>query len=442
MAIKNNKQAITHYLSSHLFRWLLLVGLGFSAGAVHAETMAWAVPAGLYDTSTPGVTSNVQERFCVRNFSSNPNINAAQWQTVFNTWLTDPKGWGLIGPTKVSFVSSCTNAKIYIDFHDVTDPAFATTCSGGACAGYEYPASGTQVIDGITLSKVKGIRIGAEYWSCSNPNYGCWDTDASRRGVLLHEMGHLMGLGHDGPAMGVTGDGGIYDGVNGTNPSPGEIVQARAHLEGKPSPALAECVGFPDKNHVSVSWFDTANDETKNAVSIWSLSSNTWKVRYSMQKGAASQVGSRVEFLSPITTVLGTSWLAGLGVEGGPRNIPNYDVPFTDMFTPSKTVPNKPCTLQVISTPGGNISYSWKDGSFNENYFLVSYSQHGPGGDNGVLGPWQDRGMCGGVNNEGCADSAAWTNLFKTGDHICVKVAAVNAYGKSADSNIACTYVQ
>ncbi len=34
------------------------------------------------------------------------------------------------------------------------------------------------------------------------------------------------------------------------------------------------------------------------------------------------------------------------------------------------------------------------------------------------------------------------TKLFKAGDHVCVKIAAINAYGKSADSNIACAYVK
>jgi hypothetical protein len=167
-----------------------------------------------------------------------------------------------------------------------------------------------------------------------------------------------------------------------------------------------------------------------------------------LQKGAASwvdadglawQVGSRVEFLSPLTTVSGYIWQAVLTVEGGPRSIPNWDQPYTAIVAPSNTVPNKPCTLLVKSSPGGNISYDWKDGSFNETNFRVSYSQLG---DGGVLGSWQVRGDCGGVNNQGCADSAASTNLFKAGDHVCVKIAAINAIGQSADSNIACTYVK
>ena len=112
----------------HLTRCLLLVTVAVLSavigavlgGQMHhpgasAENMPEWHNKSMYDRSTPGISADVPERFCVRDFTDDPNFVASQWQATIAQWLNDPGGWEAIGTRKVGFVSSCSSPNIYID---------------------------------------------------------------------------------------------------------------------------------------------------------------------------------------------------------------------------------------------------------------------------------------------------------------------------------------
>lgn len=383
-------------------------------------------------------------------FTDDPMFDASMWQPIIVNWLNESAGWEAIGTAKVDFVSNCTSPNIRIEFHDLDDPEWV--CGGaGACAAFGI--GGTTPTDGHPHFSITAIKVNTPAWTCNNlpPGGGCFSAEIDKKRVINHEMGHMVGLGHDGPVLGITSGGGIYDEHYDTRPTTNEVYQARAHLNGRSSPSLHACIGFPASDRILVSWFDSANDETYNRASLWKFAAGIlpqplpstvgYQHVIDITQGAMADVGSRVTFLTAPMSVGISSWQARADVIGGPRNMPNWDpVLWTPNEVPSSTVPNKPCTFALAATGNGQVSLTWKDGSYNEDKWHLYYSIST--GGHGALGTWNYRGACNGANIEGCRDTTSFTTLFNVGDRLCARVTAGNVVGQSGYSNIACTTVQ
>lgn len=390
---------------------------------------------GLYDNTTPGITTNIAETFCVRDFTADPGFDAAATQSLIDPWLNDPAGWQSIGTTKVDFLSSsCASATITLDFYDEADVIRLCGIAAAGCAPF---GEGTLVtIDGHSHSPISRIVINTLNWM-RNPD------STYRRRVINHEMGHVMGLSHGGPTWGVIGDGGIYDTYYNNVPAPNEAYQARAHLNGRASPALHACLGYPASNDILVTWFDTAIDDNRNDVSLWrSLNhGGTWTWIYDTQQAAVAGYGSRFIYRSgPRGDVsAATMWTARADVRGGRRNDVNWD---PAVWAPGEhpqpnTLPNSPCTFKLRAAGNGTLDLTWKDASFNETAFDIYYIRTQDGG--ALIGNWVLRGYCP-ANVEGCGDP---TPGFVPGDRICAKIVARNQYGSSERStNLSCTVIQ
>lgn len=424
---------------------LLVIAAGLAGGRLLGDYTASAenVPTfhnkAMYDSTTSGISSNVQEKFCVYDFTDDPDFNASTWQTTIAGWLNESSAWESIGTNKVDFVSNCSSPNTRIEFYDLDDPEW--TCGGGACA--PYVSGSASSTDGHNHYSTTAIRVGTPFWTCNDlpPGAGCWSTDTDKERVINHEMGHMVGLDHNGPVQGITsGNGGLYDEFYDTGPADNEVYQARGHLNGRSSPSLHACLGFPEDDEILVSWFDTANDDTSNLTSMWKWTGG-WNQIFSMSQGSVSGAGSRVNFLSGTRSDIDTSvWIGRADVTGGPRNQQNWDPAlWTQVNGPSTYEPDKPCTFTLTATGSGNVSLNWKDGSFNENKWHIYYSISS---GYGALGTWNYRGYCNGADLEGCGDSASFTTLFDVGDRLCARLTAGNGNGQSGSSNIACTTVQ
>ena len=416
------------------------VAAGLIGGALIAQQTASGenVPGldnkGLYDNTTPGVPTNIRERFCVRDFSTDPNFSALGTLILINPWLNDSAGWESIGTTKVDFLaSSCSSATITYDFYDEAD--IINLC-GGAFAGCAPFREGAVVtIDGHSHWTVSRIVMNTLNWmNFPDPTY--------RRRLINHETGHALGFGHGGPTRGVIGDGGIYDTNYNYNPAPNEAYQGRAHLNGRASPALHACLGYPAANDILVTWFDTAIDDNRNDVSLWrSLNhGGSWTWVYDTQEAGVPDYGSRFTYRSgPRGDVSdATTWTARADVRGGPRNDVNWD---PVVWAPGEhpqpnTVPNNACTFKLKAPGNGALDLTWKDASFNETGFDVYYIRTQDGG--ALIGNWVLRGTCP-ANVEGCGDP---TPGFVPGDWICAKIVAKNGYGSaSLSTNLSCTVI-
>lgn len=410
----------------------------------------------MFDTSAPGISTNVQERVCVVDNSTDPGINATAIQSDVMGWLQESDGWETIGASKIDFVADCSDPNVKIEFHDIASPTYqcgSPTSPALACAPF---LEGTKVsVYGHPRAPVTVMKIGAQYWTCTGvPSTHCI---SDKQRVIIHEMGHMVGLDHDGPVVGITSTIGavsinrpetLYEKAVEEGPVLNEVYQARAQLNGLASPALHTCVGFPSNSQVLVSWFDTARDRDTGGGIISSDNSNlaalfeydgSWQTFGEATIGALPNVGLRANFLFNVGSVGSNFWTARADVIGGSRNEPNWDPAlFSSYAKLSTSTPNTPCTFALTATGGGAISLSWKDGSNNETDWHIYYALTD---QYGALGSWQYRGTCAGVNLEGCGDSASWTSIFSVGQRLCARIAAGNSNGLSGYSNIACARV-
>ena len=416
---------------------IFVSALTFLSGSANTANVPLYLNASMFDNTTPNVYTNITERVCIFNYSDDPDINAATVQSTIIGWLNESTGWEMIGTTKINFIADCSNPNIRIEFLDLDDPEW--TCAGAACA--PYPGGSIINIDGINRRTVTGIRVGTPFWTCNNlpQGAGCFPTSEGKKGLINHEMGHMVGLDHSGPVWGVTSGGPFHEQAFGPRPTVNESYQARAHLNGRSSPAINACVGFPSNSQVLVSWFDTANDDTNNEAALFKNDSG-WQYISSTSVGQKPGIGGRVNALFNVGSVGGFFWTGRADVIGGPRNQVNWDpVIFPPGTQLSTSTPNTPCTFLVEATGDGDVSLTWKDASVSETDWHLYYSI---GGDGGSLGPWKYRGACSGENIEGCGDSASFTTLFSVGDRLCARIAAGNSIGLSGYSNIACTIVE
>ena len=257
-------------------------------------------------------------------------------------------------------------------------------------------------------------------------------------------MGHVVGLGHDGPAWGRVGDGGIYDSYPYPHPADSEINQARAHLNGQASSALHPCIGFPAWNKVRVSWFDTANDDTSNKTAVWLDGQHL----VDLSQGTSAGIGQRVTFTSGALgfNVNGHWWTARADVKGGPRNTINWDpVLWADTPSPSSETVSAPCTFQLEQYSQSTLQLSWVDASFNEGVWFVYYAS--ADSETAALGSWQFGGACAQVPGavQSCIDDVGSPPLssFGAGSKVCARVRGKHHDNEnySPYSNIACTLI-
>jgi hypothetical protein len=342
--------------------------------------------------------------------------------------------------------SSCASANVFIDFYDYKDlQRLSPPCWGAGCAPYDQ-GSPAHTIDGHgSHNEQTGMVLSVEGWTA---------TANGNKGLLMHEMGHVMGMGHKGPTWGRIGainNGGIWDGPNYPGITPNEIYQARSHLTAHPSPAAVPCLGFPAQNRVVVSWFDTAIDDRSNRASVWRKDSSSpdWvnMQMTEMQQGAqgwppAGPVNPPAERVTLVSNprpdiTAGSQWIARADVAGGPtnQNLVNWD---PAIWTQAKTPAHGTmCTIAVRPTSvKGQVEISWVDGAYNETAFQIWYSTNTR---HGVIpqGSWFHALDCA-PNTTACLDDVS-SGRFKLGDTLCVIGTAYSPLGTGHWSNVFCT---
>ncbi len=392
----------------------------------------------MYDNTTPGISTNISEKICVTNASSQSLIMGPIRAQILG-WLNDPSGWEQIGLQKVDFTENCSVPNIPIRFVDLASTM--AMCEGAACAPIAQVAPVTATIDGHTHHLVMGIDLAVEPWTCVGvpPGGGCYWDDGYKRRVVLHEVGHVLGLDHYGPVVGVMSNDQRYHAEEYTvNPSIYEVYQARAHLDGASSPALLACVGFPTTNRVVTTWFDTANDENQHLAQFQKQVSGTWTDIVTKTAAAHAGIGAKVLLNSgDRADIAGGAWRVRVDVRGGPRNrVAPTPVVYSPAATISMTIPNRPCGHHSTWSPSfpNRVNVGWTDGSHNETSFEVYWTQMND--DTGVFGSWAFAGtVAAGV---GSAQINFPPGTLLTRKRYCTRVFAKNSSGLSTASNAAC----
>jgi len=434
----------TNYLTALLFFANLFCGVFMSISHVKAANVISFPNLSMLDITAPGISSNVQERVCVFNLSNDSSIDVSEVQSTVVGWLNESDGWQIIGGSKVNFIADCSDPNVRIEFHDPESQSWPCPENSAACAP-QRSGSVVRVYD-APYHSVTAIAIAAPFWTCIDvpPGTSCYASDDLKKRLINHEMGHMVGLDHFGPVIGITsslGQATIYQDAPEGKPVTHEIYQSRAQLNGLASPALHACIGFPSSSQVLVSWFDTARGIASDSENRAALYKNEggWQLTDVQTVGAFPDIGSRVDFLFDVGAVGVNSWSARADVIGGPRDEVNWDPAlFTQTDSMSVGAPNTPCTVDISSTGNGDVAISWSDASYNETEWHLYYAL---ANSDWSIDSWQYRGACLGADIEGCGDSTSFTQMFSVGDRLCVRIAAGNSNGISNYSNIACAEV-
>lgn len=502
-------------LSKHPLTYRLLLALciplGFLAGgSFRDEEPVRTDSVHGYDQSTIYPGTGKPEKFCVRDFTGpdglgTPAFDQGAVQTQVYGWLVDPSGWEGISTADIDFQSVyCDNstqlgqpgdanfrppgacrstlniqtrmvssppqpigttggcqANIFIDFLSDPPPGKVNVpCpppdggESGGCAPIHWPNFDNDGnTDGHTHWRRSEITMNFHSWQAWSP--------AEKRRALLHEMGHVLGLGHKGPLLGITNTvGHHFIGSWDVNPRSEELVQARLHLRGDASIAVAPCVGWPRVDLLDYGWIDSAWDETGNEVSLQRYVNGVWNdiPAGSVTKAAQPGGGNRVWFSFDPTTANSGQWRIEAFVHGGP------DGTGGPVFAPNVQSPavtadgiKPPCLVRAgtlnETTSAFRVQVQWRDSTYNESQWRVYVARLNMGG-----------GFLSNINNNPNDDT--WTlattksahsgpgyqsvtltypanaspDIFDADDWLCYKVTTVGTGGTaSATSNITCT---
>lgn len=340
---------------------------------------------------------NVWEYVCVRDYTHSPDlIDEAAIQSDLIGWLTAANGWENASGSggsggEVNFVSHSVSAgcsrtgdcyesnpatipggncvaRVFVDIHD----ADTYPCTGGlGCAPTGFTGEVRTTLDGHPHRPRSRISIFS-----GRAGNGWADLDsANKQRLMMHEMGHLLGLGHKGVQRGITTiHGFLWDGPWHQQPRPEEYEQVRSHILHEAAPADAPCISFTTDHTLRVGWWDSAPDDTAHSAEL----RQDGVLKYLLTQGEEIDTGNRVtwHYDPPGTPDLSGNWIVRAKVSGGPDGAggPSTDPPPVDSPIAKVTGINPPCLLRVKkiqSTQDYEMRLSFYDGSDNEEYWEV-----------------------------------------------------------------------
>lgn len=328
------------------------------------------------------------EKFCVRDYTTDAAnaVDEDAIQADFVAWLNESGGWEAAdtGSGELTFISvNCKQfgacfpggditqpssncpANLYIDFINSLPSCDRPSARDPlACAPVRFEINNTTTTAGghAHPTRVRIVVDGSAYNAASSE---------VKKGAMMHEMGHVLGVFHEGPAMGVTSSFGfLWSGVPwGEQPSAEERQMVRSHIQNDVPVGLHPCLGWHETDEITVGWWDSAGmtspnvdwNESRNDARI--LRSGSTQVVYN--KAPKAYIGTRItEMHSLAGEPTSGDWQLRAEVHSTLGGSPGYTA---SSPLSRATGPHEPCLLRA--TNGGvteKFLLRWLDGSHNE----------------------------------------------------------------------------